>query len=143
MSKVVLTSVLNDVNYLSESEPTIYVAKDEKRIGIVENDDFIDVVRLASVILNDGNSSINGMVKIPVEYRGVYDRYLIIQWGRSDVVEGDNVVTFNTSFPNAIFNLQATPSSETGFVGVVKDNLSSFTIKSNVATRVFWFAIGL
>lgn len=143
MSKVVLTSVLDDVNYLSESEPTIYVAKDEKRIGIVENGDFVDVVRLANVILNDGNSSINGMVKIPVEYRGVYDRHLIIQWGRTDVVEGDNVVTFNTSFPNAIFNLQATPSSETGFVGVVKDNLSSFTIKSNVATRVFWFAIGL
>lgn len=143
MSKVVLTSVLDDVNYLSESEPTIYVAKDEKRIGIVENGDFVDVVRLASVILNDGNSSINGMVKIPVEYRGVYDRHLIIQWGRADVTVGDNTVMFNQAFPNAIYNLQATASRESEFVGVVKDSLSSFLIKSNASTKVFWIAIGM
>ena len=143
MSEVVLTSVLDDVDYLSQPESTIYVAKDEKRVGIVENGAFVDVVRLASVILNDGNSSINGMVKIPVEYNGVYERYLIIQWGRTGVVAGDNVVTFNTPFPNSIFNLQATPSSGAGTVGVEKDNLSSFTIKSNVETLVFWFAIGL
>lgn len=122
----------------------LYVNKQEKRMCSYDKakKQFDDLLPIAETILLNDTSSINGRVEIPMLYRGSDVRKLIIQWGRIDVTSGDNIVQFNESFSNAIYNVQATPHNFDINVGVDKVDLLTFKIKSSGACRVYWIAIG-
>ena len=122
----------------------LYVNKQEKRMCSYNKakKQFEDLIPKPETILLNETSSINGRVEIPMLYRGVHERKLIIQWGRTDVTPGDNIVQFNESFPNVVYNLQATPKSSNISVGIDKNDNATCKINSNGSGKVFWFAIG-
>ena len=122
----------------------LYVNKQEKRMCSYDKakKQFDDLLPIAETILLNDTSSINGRVEIPMLYRGSHERKLIIQWGRIDVTTGDNIVQFNESFPNVIYNVQATPRDSNINVGIDKIDTTTCKINSNGSGRVYWIAIG-
>lgn len=143
MVDVILASILNN-EFIDKNENTLYISEEENRICKYKENtkSFVDIVPIAETILLNGNSSINGRIEIPMKYNGVYSRKLIVQWGRTDVAIGDNTINFNTQFPNAIYNVQATPNNSNINVGIDKIDNTTCKINSSGIGRVFWIAIG-
>lgn len=141
MSEIKFVDTFNNEHI--DDNDDLYINKYEKRMCSYNKakNQFEDIIPKPETILKD-TSSINGRVEIPMIYRGSHERKLIVQWGRIDVVQGDNTITFNETFPNAIYNLQATPNSSNINVGVEKIDTSTFKINSSNEGRVYWIAIG-
>lgn len=131
-------------NEFIDDNDDLYINKNEKRMCDYNKSkkQFEDLIPKPETILLDETSSINGRVEIPMIYKGVHDRKLIIQWGRIDVIVGDNIVQFNESFPNAIYNVQATPNNSNINVGIDKIDNGTCKINSSGSGRIFWVAIG-
>ena len=142
MSKVKYVDSFSN-EFINDNED-LYVNKHEKRMCSYNKTkkQFEDLIPKPEMILLNETSSINGRVEIPMLYRGVHERKLIIQWGRIDVTSGDNIVQFNESFPNAIYNVQATPNYSNINVGIDKIDKATCKINSNGSGRVYWIAIG-
>lgn len=144
MCDIVFSSVLNN-EFINKNENTLYISEEQKRICKYKENtkSFIDIVPMTETILLNNNSSTNGRIEIPMKYNEQYNNKLIIQWGRADVVTGDNVINFNSPFLVVIWNLEATPNTNGMTVSVDKIDTSTFKINSSGNGRVFWKAVGI
>lgn len=144
MNDIVFASKLND-EFINKDENTIYISEEQKRICKYKENTktFIDIVPMSETILFNDNSSTNGRIEIPMKYKDMYDKKLLIQWGLSDVTQGDNIITFNIPFPIVVYNLDATSNTNGIIVSVSKIDTSTFKLNTSGNGRVFWKAIGI